>query len=135
MRAVFDTNVLVSAFATEGLCARLLVRANRREFILYIAPVIFEEFESALEKKIGLTPEEIREARLLLEEAARPVDPAKRNIRVVGICRDESDHAILEAAVACRAEFIVTGDRDLLGLKEFRKIRILTPRDFELLFE
>jgi len=135
VRAVFDTNVLVSAFATEGLCARLLVRANRREFILYIAPVIFEEFESALEKKIGLTPEEIREARLLLEEAARPVDPAKRNIRVVGICRDESDHAILEAAVACRAEFIVTGDRDLLGLKEFRKIRILTPRDFELLFE
>ncbi len=135
MRAVFDTNILVSAFATQGLCARLLIRANRREFDLFISPAIRQEFERALGRKVGLSKEEIREALLLLEEAAKTVDPANRNIRIIGICRDEPDHAILEAALAGQAEFIVTGDRDLLDLKEFRKIRIMTPREFELLFE
>lgn len=135
MRAVFDTNILVSAFAAEGLCARLLIRANRREFDLFVSPAIRKEFETALKKKVGLLAEEIQEALLLLEEAAKTCDPAKRNIRVIGVCRDEADHAVLEAALACRAEFIVTGDKDLLILKEFRKIRIVTPREFELMFE
>jgi putative PIN family toxin of toxin-antitoxin system len=135
VRAVFDTNVLVSAFAAEGLCVRLLIRANRREFDLFISPAIRKEFESALKGKVGLSPEEIREALLLLGEAAKTCDPAKRNIRIIGVCRDEADHAVLEAALAGRAEFIVTGDKDLLDLKEFRKIRIVTPREFELMFE
>ncbi|MDH7512241.1 MAG: putative toxin-antitoxin system toxin component, PIN family [Clostridiales bacterium] len=135
MRAVFDTNVLVSAFAAEGLCVRLLIRANRREFDLFISPTIAKEFESALTRKVSLSPEETREALLLLGEAARTCDPAKRNIRVIGVCRDEADHAVLEAALACRAEFIVTGDKDLLELKEFRRIKIMTPRELELMFE
>jgi putative PIN family toxin of toxin-antitoxin system len=135
VRAVFDTNILVSAFAAEGLCARLLIRANRREFDLFVSPAIRKEFETALKKKVGLLAEEIQEALLLLEEAAKTCDPAKRNIRVIGVCRDEADHAVLEAALACRAEFIVTGDKDLLELKGFRKIRIVTPREFELMFD
>jgi putative PIN family toxin of toxin-antitoxin system len=134
LKALFDTNVLVSAFVTEGLCARLLIRANRREFELFMSPPIRREFEKALEIKIGLSPEEIRAALLLLDETAKNEDPAKRNIRVSGVCRDESDDAVLEAALVCRAEFIVTGDRDLLELGKFRGIRIVAPREFELLF-
>lgn len=135
MRAIFDTNVLVSAFVTEGVCAKLLIRANRREFDLFMSPAILEEFKKALEIKIGLSREGVRPALLLLKETSKAADPTKDNIRVSGICRDESDHSILEAALACRAEFIVTGDRDLLDLGEFRKIKIVTPREFELLFE
>lgn len=135
MRAVFDTNILVSSFVTEGLCMRLLIRANRREFDLFVSPAIKEEFENALKRKVGLLPEELQEALRLLEEVSRVCDPSKRGIQVMGICRDEDDHAVLEAALACRAEFIVTGDKDLLALKKFRDIKIMTPRDFELLFE
>ena len=135
MKALFDTNVLVSAFATEGLCCRLLTRANRREFELFISLAIREEFKRALKNKIGLSSDEIQEARLLLEETAKTAIPAGGRIRLSGICRDEPDHAVLEAALACRAEFIVTGDRDLLGLSEFQGIRIVTPREFELLFD
>ncbi len=71
MRVLFDTNVLVSAYATEGLCARLLMRANRREFDLFMSPAIRSEFKKALATKIRLSPEEVREALLLLEEATR----------------------------------------------------------------
>ena len=135
MKALFDTNVLVSAFVAEGLCARLLARANRREFDLFMSSTIKKEFEKALEIKIGLLPEEIREALALLEDAAKIADPTKGHIQLSGICRDETDHAVLEAALACGAEFIVTGDRELLGLGEFRGIRIVTPREFEFLFD
>jgi putative PIN family toxin of toxin-antitoxin system len=134
LRVLFDTNVLVSAFATEGLCAGLLTRANRRQFELFISPVIREEFAKDLAAKVGFSPEEIKAALTLLDETAEPADPARRRIRVRGVCRDESDHAVLDAALACRAEFIVTGDRELLGVGIFRGIRIVTPREFELLF-
>ncbi len=66
---------------------------------------------------------------------AKAVDPAKRKIQITAVCGDEPDHAILEAAIAAQAEVLVTGDRELLGLKKFRKTRILSPREFELLFE
>lgn len=135
MRAVFDTNVLVSAFAAEGLCARLLIRANRREFELFISPAIIREFRSALVKKIGLGLDDVRQAIMLLEEVAESIDPDPRTARITGVCRDHSDHAILEAAVAARAEFLVTGDRELLDLKEYGGVRILNPREFELLFD
>lgn len=135
MRVVFDTNILVAAFVAEGLCARLLIRANRREFELFISPAIREEFVRALERKIGLSAGGVREALLLLDEITRACDPVKRKIRVTGVCRDDADHAVLEAALACRAQVIVTGDQDLLELKEFRQIAIITARDFELMFE
>ncbi len=135
MRAVFDTNILVSTFAADGLCVRLLIRANRREFELFFSPAIRKEFETALKRKVGLSAEEIREALLLLGEAAMNCNPSERNIRVFGVCRDETDHAVLEAALSCQAEFIVTGDKDLLDLKEYRNIRIVTPREFELMFD
>jgi putative PIN family toxin of toxin-antitoxin system len=135
VRAVFDTNILASAFAADGLCVRLLIRANRKEFEPFFSPAIRKEFETALKKKVGLSAEEIREALLLLGEAAKISDPSERNIRVFGVCRDETDHAVLETALACQAEFIVTGDKDLLDLKEFRNIRIVAPREFELMFD
>jgi putative PIN family toxin of toxin-antitoxin system len=135
LKVVFDTNVLVSAFAAEGLCARLLVRANRKEFQLFFSPAIRKEFEGVLEAKLRLPVGEIREALLLLDSVARSVDPAEKVIRITGVCRDETDHAILETAVAAQAGYIVSGDRDLLDLGEFRKVRIMVPRDFELLFD
>ena len=52
MRVVFDTNVLVAAFVTEGLCSVLLARARRREFEFSLCPKILEEFERILSEKI-----------------------------------------------------------------------------------
>lgn len=136
MRAVFDTNVLVSAFAAEGLCAGLLIRANRRECRLFLSTSIRREFEDVSKRKLGFSEEEVLKALSLIDEAAaETISVPEGGSRIAGICRDESDHAILEAAVLAEADFLVTGDRELLGLKEFRECRILSPREFELLFQ
>jgi putative PIN family toxin of toxin-antitoxin system len=132
MRAVFDTNVLLAAFATEGLCATLLRRARKREFQLILCPGILQEFRRVLRGKFTAAPEEIRKAVALIQEAAEVVTPGPAPLP--GVCRDRSDDAILACALAARADFLVTGDDDLLEVRTFQRIRIVRPRDFEALF-
>ena len=134
MRVVFDTNVLVAAFAADGLCAKLLRRANRREFSLVLCPIILEELEQVLKKKIGATAGEIRNAIDLLAEISTvagkdpaPAPPAR-------LVRDPDDDLILACAAAARAEILVTGDKDLLAIGRHGRTRIIDPRAFELLF-
>lgn len=67
MRAVFDTNVLVAAFATKGLCAALLRWARRSDFRLVLCPVILQEFQRVLDSKLAASPEEVRATLGLLE--------------------------------------------------------------------
>jgi putative PIN family toxin of toxin-antitoxin system len=132
MKAVFDTNVLVAAFATEGVCAKLLGRARRKQLDLVISPFILKEFENVLLKKFSASKEQTRTATKLISEAAQMVNPTSM---VSGVCRDPNDDQILSCTLSAEADYLVTGDMDLLELKEFRGIRILTPGAFELLFE
>jgi putative PIN family toxin of toxin-antitoxin system len=135
LKAVFDTNVLVAAFATEGLCSKLLHRVNRKNFELFISPFILQEFTEALKKKFSLSPREIKEALGLLMEVAESIDPKYYGIEVSNVCRDKDDNQVLACAIACKAEYIVSGDKDLLALKIYNKIKIISPRAFELLFD
>ena len=133
MRVVFDTNVLVSAFVTEGVCSKLLGRARRRQFQLITCPFILKELEAVLLKTLSATKGETSQVlRILTEAISALVQPAQP---VSGICRDPDDDHILSCALAADAEYLVTGDSALLELREFRGTRILSPRDFELLLE
>ena len=133
MKVVFDTNVLVSAFVTEGVCSKLLGRARRRQFELITCPFILKELEAVLLKKLSATRGETRQVLRILAEAisvlVHPTHP------VSGICRDPDDDHILSCAIAASADYLVTGDSDLLELREFRGIRIVAPRGLELLLE
>ena len=132
MKAVFDTNVFVAAFVTEGVCAKLLGRARRKQLDLVISPFILEEFKNVLSKKFFASKEQTKATIGLILEAAQVVSPASK---VSAVCRDPDDDQILSCALSAKADYLVTGDSDLLELKEFHGIRILTPGAFELLFE
>ena len=133
MKVVFDTNVLVSAFVTEGVCSKLLGRARRRQFQLITCPFILKELETVLLKKLSATKGETRQVlRILAEAISALVQPAQP---VSGICRDPDDDPILSCTLAASADYLVTGGSDLLDLREFRGTRIVSPRDFELLLE
>ena len=134
MRVVFDTNVFVAAFAADGLCAKLLRRANKREFVLLVCPVILEEFQGTLEKKLDATEEEIGKALALLREVSVMTGEAPPEAKPTRIVRDPDDDLILFCAIAAEAYFLVTGDKDLLAIGEHGKMKILNPRGFELLF-
>ena len=103
MKAVLDTNVLVAAFVSDGLCRRLLLRARDRTFTLTISPFIRNEFARVLKRKVAADAEEIREALELLDEISTSADSTAGETGVTGICRDPDDDGVLACAVAAGA--------------------------------
>ncbi len=132
MKAVFDTNVLIAAFLTEGICAKLMVRAHRRDFHLILCDAILREFKRVLKKKFSTSPHETSEALTVLSEATQEI--LGQTDSITPICRDSDDDLILACARDAGADYIVTGDEDLLVLKNYEGISIVNPREFEKLF-
>ena len=132
MKAVFDTNVLIAAFLTEGICAKLMVRAHRRDFDLILCDGILQEFKRVLKKKFATSPHETFEALTILSEATREI--LGQTDSITPICRDSDDDLILACARDAVADYIVTGDEDLLVLKNYEGISIVNPGEFERLF-
>ena len=132
MKAVFDTNVLVAAFVSEGVCSKLLTRARKRQFHLFLSPYILQEFERVLVRKLAVPKGEARDAVRLVSEAADVIlHPPELD---TPICRDSNDDNVLACSLAAETDYLVTGDADLLDLRSFRNTLIISPRDFESLF-
>jgi uncharacterized protein len=132
MIAVFDTNVLIAAIITEGICSKLLHRARIGEFSLISCPFIMKELRRILSKKFRLSHEELALAIEPMSEAISQV--IEHSLKITDICRDTDDDNIIACAVTARANYLVTGDSDLLEIKSYKDIKIITPRDFEALF-
>ena len=125
MRVVFDTNVLYAAFAAKGFCEELVDEAAGACELIW-SDTLREEFESILARRheIGPATRVALAAYVDLCEFAEPEPLSER------ICRDADDDVALATALAGKADVIVTGDNDLLVLKTFRGIGILSPRKF-----
>ena len=79
------------------------------------------------------TLDDTQSALQIVSEAMHSVVRPSQTVQ--GICRDPDDDAILACTLEAGADYLVTGDVDLLELKTFKGIRIVTPREFELVFD
>jgi len=132
VRVVFDANVLIAAFLTEGLCSGMLIRARKQAFNLVLCDDIIREFEGILIKKFKLISTDISEISSIVSEAASEILHKLNHIPNIG--RDPNDDMIIACAIDAAADYIVTGDEDLLILKKYKKSTIINPRNFEALF-
>ena len=127
MRVFLDTNVLVSAFVTRGLCADV-VRHVVAEHELVVAEVVLEELQRVLRQKFELPQQTVRDILAFLEE--HPIQPKPKSASSIRI-RDTDDQWVLASALAAKADVLVTGDDDLLDIKgEITGIVITDPRGF-----
>jgi putative PIN family toxin of toxin-antitoxin system len=127
LRVFLDTNVLVSAFATRGLCSDLfrLVLTNHE---LVLGEAVLEEVSRSFRRKLKVPEPIVHSVETLLRSF--PIEPKPRGAGSIPI-RDPSDRAILACAINARAEVLITGDEDLLvAAKDVSEIRILDPRSF-----
>jgi uncharacterized protein len=126
VRVCLDTDVLVAALATRGLCADVLGTVLA-EHELVIGEVILVELRRVLTTKFKVPADrigaidEIFAPFPILPKPARPSDVP---------VRDASDRWVLATALAGQAGVLVTGDDDLLAVQRSAPIRILTPRAF-----
>jgi uncharacterized protein len=129
MRAVFDTDVFVSAFivpGSQGDRALTLAREGRVE--LHTSAPILTETAGRLRMKFAQEAEDIKAALKQISRAARIAKPSRRITAIA----DRADNRILECAVEARADLLVTEDRHLLKMKQFESIPSLA--DFLRLF-
>lgn len=124
MRAVFDTNVLISAVLFGGIPRRLLVWAIQGEIHLVTSSALLDELEHTLsDEKFAYGRLAARATRSEIESLAEVVEPTE----VPRVCRDPDDDEVLAAALIGAAEVIATGDADLLDLGSYRGMEIVTP--------
>jgi putative PIN family toxin of toxin-antitoxin system len=129
MRLVLDTNVLVSAFLWEGTPGRLIELAAEKEIELFTSRILLDELAATLAKKklakpvraTGLSAEQMLRNYRRLATLVRPRQLGQQ------VSRDADDDAVLACALAAHADLIVSGDDDLLSLKSFQGIPIVTP--------
>lgn len=127
-KAVIDTNVWISGLFWGGLPYKILEKVYDCKLYCCFSFDTFGEWKEKAGKlaevsgKFGLF---IRDKKLI-EKNSILIFPKEK----IGICRNPKDNMILETAVASKADFIITGDRDLLALKIYKTIRILTPAGF-----
>ena len=126
MRVFLDTNVLVAAFATRGLCADV-TRVVLAEHQLITGEVVLTELRAVLVRRIKLPHTTIEDIVALLRD--QEVVPKPRKPSEIPI-RDPDDRWILASATAGRADVLVTGDRDLLDVADKASLPILDPRGF-----
>lgn len=126
MRVCLDTNVLVAAFATRGLCSDVL-RTVLTEHELVLGEVILVELRRALKSKLRLPQQHIDAAEAVF--AAIEIVPKPRKASTVPV-RDRNDRWIIATAVAGHADVLVTGDHDLLAIAADAPLPVLTPREF-----
>ena len=124
MRVFLDTNVLISAVATRGLCADIL-RVVLAEHDLLISDTVLDELQDVLQRKLQLPDNTAKELnRFLRHHGTRVGKGASPTVKV----RDASDALILAEAIAGGADVLVTGDRDLLDIAADAPVPILSPR-------
>jgi len=124
VKVAFDTNVLVSAVATRGLCADVL-NLVLAEHELIVGETVLGEMTRVLREKLRVPADIIKEFESLLRDEAT-VTKAAESLEIA--IRDKSDIPVLSEAVAGKAEVLVTGDRDLLDAAESVPIKVLSPR-------
>ena len=133
IRAVLDTNQYVSmAIKAGGTADRLLAAWRDERFVLLLSPPILEEIirvlrSPRLRRLIRLTALEING---LIESLLLDAELTPGRLAVQVITRDPSDNMFLACAVEGRADYIVSGDRDLLTLESYQDIPIVTATEF-----
>ncbi|MFH1210258.1 MAG: putative toxin-antitoxin system toxin component, PIN family [archaeon] len=128
MNVVLDTNVFISGIFWKGDCNRILNHWKDGKFTLISSLDILSEFTKVLKDfKIKLSDDLIKEWIELIVTNSIMI----QSLEKLDIVKDDpKDNMFVETALTGKADYIITNDKHLLKLKEFRNIKIITPEEF-----
>lgn len=127
MRIVIDTNVIASAIFFGGLPRELIEHLVKRELSAFASPEIINEYQETIKelsykysKKTPIFPLNT------IISSIRLIDP----VSDVQVCRDPDDDKFISCALDAKCVYIVSGDKDLLSIRKYKNIEILTVSEF-----
>ena len=135
MKITVDTNVLISATFWYGDSFRILERVENKEIELILSHEIIKEYEEVL--TYNEIQEKIQAKQLTMKQTVQKIQSMSMLVhpteKIHIIKDDPDDNAILECALEGKVDFVITSDKHLLKLQEFKGIKILTPAEFRVL--
>lgn len=123
---VFDVNILVSSLIMKGKPRELWLKARSNEFTLILSRQIISEFINAVSRKKFEKYIKEHDVRVFLEAIHQTAKFTQTRSKFKTIEEDATDDIILRTAYDAKADYIISGDRHLLSLKQFRGIKIVT---------
>lgn len=126
VRVLLDTNILISALGFDGKPRDVLQLVLEHKIKSVTSPILLAELHEVINKKFSLLSNHLSQIETRIKKIFIIVHP-KQTIHIV---RDIDDNRVLEAAVQGRCQYIVTGDKDLLDLKEYQNIKIISAEIF-----
>jgi len=129
LRLVFDTNVIISALLFEGSKPSKAFDIGIKHGVILFSSSTLAELEEVLSRnkfEQYISHEERKQFLTSFILNSTPVEIDE----TISECRDPKDNKFLELAVCGKADFIISGDEDLLALNPFRNIQIITPDSF-----
>ena len=131
--AVLDTNVLISASfrKKDSIPDQILQSLRDQKFILITTPEILAEIEEVLhyERVLKITKMTEQEIKRFIQDIIDLSFIVPGNVIVQTVEKDPDDDKFLAAAIEGRTDYVVSGDKPLLDIKEYQGIRIITPAD------
>lgn len=127
MKITIDTNFLVSSTQWDySVAHKLLIKLIKKDVEIFTTKEILDEFSKVLSRDFKYNPEEINNILEKVLAFVKIVDP-KEKIEIVK--DDPEDNKVIECAVESLSEYIITYDKHLLNLKEYKGIKIIKPEE------
>ncbi len=129
MKIVLDSNIIVAAYAGRGLCNSLFELCLDRYSIIISGHILTEVYKT-LHNKLKMPRKNVQIIIDYLKEFC--ILSTYKKI-TENICRDKNVNDIIALAISNKVKYLISGDKDLLVLKKYKNIKIISPRDFWLI--
>jgi putative PIN family toxin of toxin-antitoxin system len=127
MRVVIDTNVVASAIFFGGKPKEVIDRVMTNQIDAYASADILEEYSETVEYLKDKFPGKKPKIPLIdIEAKCRVINVSAR----IDVCRDPDDNKFIECAIDSKCYYVISGDKDLLTVKEYDGIEIVTVAEF-----
>jgi putative PIN family toxin of toxin-antitoxin system len=135
LRVVFDVNVLVSSLITRGKPRELWFKVRRKGFTLILSKEIISEFVKVMSREKFSRYVNEEDLKVFLQALYETALPVKTKSRFKIVKEDPEDDMVLRTAYDSKADYIVSGDKHLLSLREFKGIRIVSVNEMLKILE
>lgn len=126
MKIVLDTNIFISSIVFKGICREVFNEVIEKHQC-FISPFIIAELKNKLQLKFLIAESEVLN---LEKDILRVFILFNPDTELPSICRDTKDNNILQLAESAIADYIISGDKDLLILQKFKQTKIISPSEY-----
>lgn len=126
-RVVIDTNIYISAIFWNGKPREVIDLGRDGKITIFTSLDIENEIAGKLKTTFKLAEEDVNQ--ILLDFSTFTL-PIRINKQLIVVQDDPDDNKFIECAVECRANYIISGDRHLLNLKEYEGIKLIKSSEF-----